>query len=88
MPTYRDAILNGVNSHQGIKGVELVIHTMGLINPLKFDDEEYHQTVEQLIKEEEIIELEYILPQLEYRVKSLYFPKGTKFSGKLTDWSN
>lgn len=36
-------------------------------------------TLENMVKEGSIIELEYILPSISYRVKSLYFPKGTAF---------
>lgn len=75
----RDAILATVNSHQGVKGVELVLNTMGLASKL-FDDREYMLELSRLLDEGEIIEVEYSLPQMDYRIKSLYFPKGTQFN--------
>lgn len=75
----RAIILNMVNVHQGIKGVDLALKVMGEINPVIFNIEEYWITLDSLIQSKEIMEVEYILPQLNYRVKSIYFPKGTTF---------
>ena len=74
----RDTILTSVNSHQGIKGVELVLNVMGCVGPVMFDDREYTLELSRLLDEGEIIEVEYSLPQMSYRIKSLYFPKGTQ----------
>lgn len=75
----REAILTTVNSHQGVKGVELVVNVMGIINPLLFNHHEYAKTIQSLVDSGEIIELEYTVPQVDYRIKSLYFPRGTEF---------
>lgn len=80
----RETILALINANSGLKAVELVCKVMGVVNPLMFKNIEYQDTLEQLLKEGEIVELEYILPQLNYRVKSLYFPKGTKFGSQIT----
>lgn len=74
----RDAILNTVNSHQGIKGVELVLNVMGSVGPVMFDDREYMLELSRLLDSGQIVEVEYTLPTMDYRIKSLYFPKGTK----------
>jgi hypothetical protein len=76
----REAILTTVNSHQGIKGVELVLNVMGMVGPVMFDDREYMLELSRLLDEGEIIEIEYALPTMEYRLKSLYFPKGTRIN--------
>lgn len=81
--TLREAILVSVNSHQGMKGVDLVLNVMGLVNCMKFTDVEYQQELESLLKNGEVVELEYILPQLNYRIKSMYFPKGTVFNNRI-----
>lgn len=46
--------------------------------------EHWHHAVELLIAENKIIELEYIQPNMPYRVKSILFPAGTeiKFNAK------
>lgn len=78
----REAILTTVNIRQGINGVDLVLTVMGIVGPLKLDNEEYNKELEALVKAAEIVELEYILPQMNYRIKSIYFPKGTVIHGQ------
>jgi len=76
--TTKDAILKVVESHPGIHGVLLVVDVIELIGPT-FIGSEYETTIQKLIDDEEITELEYILPRMSYRIKSLYFPKETTF---------
>lgn len=73
----KEIITNIVNSSQGIKAVELVLKVMEEINPVKFDEKEYNKCLTELINNKEIVEIEYILHQMDYRIKSIYFPKGT-----------
>jgi hypothetical protein len=75
--TLREAILISVNARQGINGVDLVLNCMGLVHPF-FEDKDYTFELAELVSSGEIVELEYILPTMTYRLKSLYFPKGTK----------
>lgn len=75
MTNYEEAILHSVSS--GRKGVELVMDVINQIGPGRFDKEIYQFTLENLIKEEKIMEIEYTLPHLNY-VKSFYLPAGTK----------
>ena len=76
--TTKEAILTSINTHQGIKAVELVLDVLRLSNPF-LDGEEYHKELESLVESGEIVELEYVLPQMGYRAKSIYFLKGTTF---------
>lgn len=80
--TTKEAILNIINTRQGVKSVNLALDVMSLTNPISFDDIPYQKELAELVKSGEIIELEYILPDMDYRVKSIYFPKGTKFCEK------
>jgi hypothetical protein len=41
--------------------------------------EDFFLALDELILEKEILEVEYLLPTSDYRVKSILFPKGTKF---------
>ena len=75
----KEEILKIVSSHNGIKSVELAMNIMSIINPLVFETEEFHNALSDLISSGEIIELEYIDPDIDYRIKSIYFKKGTKF---------
>jgi len=78
--TLRDAILSSVNSHQGIKGVELVLQVMGKVGMGGFTEREYQNTLAELLIDGDIVEIEYSLPSMSYRLKSLFFPKGTTFN--------
>lgn len=78
----REAILTTVNTRQGINGVHLVLNVMSIVGPMKLENDEYNQELEKLVESGEIVELEYVLPQMDYRIKSIYFPKGTIIHGQ------
>ena len=75
--TLREAILTTVNTRNGVNGVDLVLNCMGLVSPW-FEDKDYMFQLAELVSSGEIVELEFILPSMDYRMKSIYFPKGTK----------
>ncbi len=77
----RKIILDKVNNSTGIKAVELVVAVQTEVKS-EFQHDEYVKTIEELVSSKEIVELDYILPSMNYRVKSLYFPKGTVFPNK------
>jgi hypothetical protein len=79
MKTIREAILYVVNNQQGIKGVELSIQVITKLHPILFTHRNFEIELNKLIAEGEIVECEYTLPNIEYRIKSMYFPKGTTF---------
>lgn len=76
----KKAILDTINTSTGINGVNLVMAVMNHGRPTSFEHDSFNLILEELVKEERIIELEYILPNMEFRIKSMYFPAGTKFS--------
>lgn len=76
-PTHREAILITVNTRQGINGVDLVLNCMGILGPFKLSHSLFTLELAKLVEEGEIVELEYTLPHMTYRLKSIYFPKGT-----------
>ncbi len=76
---YEHTILKTVNSRGPIKGVDLAIHVMSEVNPAIFHHDDYTRELEYLVKNGDIFELEYILSSMDYRVKTIYFPKGTAF---------
>lgn len=75
----KQKILDLVINRQGIKAVELALAVMEDCNPIHFEIDEFHLALNELIEQGEIIEITYTLPQLKYRVKSFYLPKGTSF---------
>jgi len=77
--TTEEQILKLVNESTGIKATELVA---------RMDDEnllDFQEVVNKLVKEDKIIEMEYTVPNLSWRLKSMYFPAGSmfKFSDEL-----
>jgi hypothetical protein len=79
--TYRKAVTEIVNNHNGISAVPLALKTMESINPQKFSKERYDEMIQILLTEGEIIELEFEVPSQPNRLKSIFFPKGTKIGG-------
>jgi hypothetical protein len=59
-----------------IKGVDLALEVASKVRDITPDD--VHQSIDRLIKEHKILEVEYVLPSMDYRAKSLYFPQGTQ----------
>lgn len=78
----KELILKYIEANAGIKSVDLVIKIMENINPSEFLYTEYTNAVMQLLLSGEITELEYTLPHMEWRIKSMYFPKGTVFTNQ------
>lgn len=65
---------------QGIKGVDLAMKTLERTTPKFFDQEDFRQSIQELIESGDILELMYSLPSMESN-KLIYFPKGTKLHG-------
>jgi len=83
--THKNIILDIVNTYPGIKGVELVTQYINALNEKSLLKEDEHDSasdtvsvIESLVKEEKLIEVEYVLSTAPYRVKSIYFPANTK----------
>lgn len=73
----KELIKRVVNEHQGIKAPELVVLVVQQCAEFPFDHESYDEALTELIAEGEIVEVEYTLPSMDYRVKSIYLPKDT-----------
>lgn len=80
MTTLRQAVLEIVEEHGAIKGTDLALkmadqHRDLMDGPAKLDA--YMAELEAMVKDNELIEVEYTTPQVSYRTKSIYMPKGT-----------
>lgn len=73
------AIAHLLNVHGPLNGVDLALKVMSHLHPALFSREDYELVVQTMVETGEILEIEYILPQVDYRIKSMYFPKMTKF---------
>lgn len=81
----QNAILLAIDSHQGLKGVDLVIKVMHIVEPTKFTHDEFIAQLNYCVDKGLIVEIAYTLPILRYRCKNIYFPKGTKIRVKKMD---
>jgi len=80
MPTLdpKEKITQAVNNHPGIKGMELVLTLFSSSEDAVRLGETFESLIEELVQNGDLIELEYVVPTMDYRCKSLYFPKGTE----------
>jgi hypothetical protein len=74
----KQVILESVNGSTGVRGVELALTVLNKTMPHYFEPPLYQEALEELVNEGEILELEYTLPEMDYRIKSIFFPKGTQ----------
>jgi len=77
MNELQQVIIDTVTRLQGCKMTQLVCEIPQHILT-KYESEDVMATIDQLVAIGEIIEIEYILPQMDYRVKSFLLPKDTK----------
>lgn len=61
----------------GVKGVDLVLSVMQYISPAMFPDALFWEVMRELIKDGDLVELEYSVPPHD-KIKSMFFPRGTK----------
>jgi hypothetical protein len=78
---YREIIRRIVNESTGIKAVELateVAIAMHEADERATTYDIWEDGLDPLIESGEILELEYVLQDMDYKLKSIFFPKGTK----------
>lgn len=76
----RSLIITQVNLSPGIKTTELIpnVYKEAYQLDLSVNSAELLKEIENMIKEKELVELNYVLPNMVYREKQMLFPKGTK----------
>ena len=70
-------VLKRTSERQGWKITEAAVDKVLVELAIK-EKEDLMKVIEELVKYEKLIEIEYILPYLEYRIKSFLLPKETK----------
>lgn len=81
----KEYLLGIVATYPGIKATELVTKVAGeLYNDSNSSSdgradvlESVPEVLESLVKDGSLVEVEYVVPSMSYRVKSMYFPKDT-----------
>ena len=71
-----DQIIETVISMQGGKATEIIAN----LPKICFNDDivDIVQVIDYLVRTEQLIEVEYVLPQMDYRIKSFLLPANTK----------
>ena len=70
----KEAILKAVAGYPGIKGTELICAD-GVVRGVGVD---VVALLNLMVFNRELVEVEYVLPDSNYRIRSLYFPKDTQ----------
>lgn len=81
----RGITLRLVNESTGIKAVELLVQVVRFCvnNKIRQPESlEFAHLLEDMVFTKEIVEVEYIIPSVDYKVKSIFFPKGTQITIK------
>lgn len=65
-------VLETIKENPGIKSTELAIK---VAEKSKVNAGEFMEIIDALVSIGEIVEIEYTMPLMEYRIKSIYFPK-------------
>lgn len=73
----KQIIVQYIDSTTGTKAVVLVTNLMA-IDEVRGSDFDILPLIDELVTERRILELEYVLPDSNYRIRSIYFPKGTE----------
>jgi hypothetical protein len=71
-------LIHIVRENAPIKSTDLVVHLCDVFHASEIPLESINEYIEHLVKENMIVALEYTLPDIDYRIKTLYFPGGTK----------
>lgn len=86
--TLKDLIAKLVSDRQGLKGTELAmlvsakVHEDPAYSHLSVSGDssvdDYLHCLKEMVDNEDLVEVEYVLPNMKYRTKSFYLPKDTQ----------
>lgn len=75
--TCSSILLSLVNENPGINSTDLIVQTVKEAYKNGVDPEPLVKDLNWLVKDGKIAEVEYVLKNSSYRLRSLYFPVGT-----------
>ena len=73
----KQLIVDAVERLQGAKATELVVAIAGMMGP-DIDGDELVDLIDELVTDNKLLELEYILPSMPERMKSFLLPAKSK----------
>jgi hypothetical protein len=80
----KNRIVEIVTEKQGCKATELcAIHELVLADNGDGNGFPIPDLVEELVQEEKLVEIEYVLPSMNYRIKSFLLPAGTQIKMRI-----
>ncbi len=62
---------------RALKSTDLAIRSVTMMHPATFSTNEFHSTIDRMVADGDLNEIEYTLPDRPHQIKSIYFPKGT-----------
>lgn len=68
----KQLLADHLRGKQGLKGVELASQAAHILGK-----ESFHEVIEELIVEGKVVEIEYSVPSIPYRLKSFFLPEGS-----------
>jgi len=74
---FKQVIVDTVTDVQGCKATELIAHVAGRLEE-EFPQHDFMRALNELLESGELEEVEYVLPQMDYRTKSFLLPKNTQ----------
>lgn len=77
----KNILVGKITSLQGIKATQLAVEEEITLGLSEFN---VPALLEELVAEKRLIEIEYTLPDMDWRLKSFYLPVGSKVSVKGT----
>jgi hypothetical protein len=82
--TWEEVVEDAVKQRPGIHGPYLAGEAITRMHDEKLDlpEIDFANLLEEMVKQKRLIEVEYVLPDMDYRIKSLYFPVGTEIRVK------
>ena len=82
---FKQVIVDTVTDVQGCKATELIAHVAEKLEE-EFANHDFMKALNELLEAGELEEVEYVLPQMDYRAKSFLLPKNTQiFLGSSVD---
>lgn len=75
----REMIQQFVLNQQGCKAT-VIASQIHLIQAAKAEDTDLVTLIFDMVKSGDLVGIEYALPNMQYRIKTMLFPKGTQFT--------
>lgn len=71
-------ILKTVNRSSGVKAAQLVVDVTREVPTISHED--FTEALDELTNAKELVRIKYVVPNMSYREKEIFFPAGTRFS--------